>query len=58
LICGRLAGSIGIEGHGGALNDEVALALVAIEDNDADIVLNSNCFTQDRKRQAKNEGGF
>ncbi len=23
------------------------------EDDDADIVLNSNCFTQDRKRQAK-----
>jgi hypothetical protein len=48
-----LAGSIGIEGHEGALNDEAALAPAAIEDDDADIVLNSNCFTQDRKRQAK-----
>jgi hypothetical protein len=48
-----LAGSIGIEGHGGALSDEAALAPVAIEDDDTDIVLNSNCFTQDRKRQVK-----
>jgi hypothetical protein len=48
-----LAGSIGIEGHRGALNDEAALAPAMIEDDDANIVLNSNCFTQDRKRQAK-----
>jgi hypothetical protein len=48
-----LPGSIDIEGHGGALNDEAALAPAAIEDDDADIVLYSKCFTHDRKRQAK-----
>jgi hypothetical protein len=53
LICGRLVGSINIEGHEGTLNDEAALAPAAIEDDDVDIVLNSNYFTQDRKRQAK-----